>query len=89
MKRVLKCTLGSAVTVLTLPRGSELLHFDTQKQIPTVWFMSDGYVFASERVELRIFMTGDEVPDDYQYFDTVLTHDGNTVLHLFYKYLVD
>lgn len=71
------------VFTLKIPAGAEMLHVQTQRGWPCVWFKCDPNMPLVER---RFFMqmTGQDLhPDAHTYLGTIQLEQGWLVIHYF------
>jgi len=84
--RVWKYTLplNDDTTILNMPMHAELLHFDNQNGIPTMWVLVDPEGGdGSEVRSFRIVGTGHKLKDDVFYYSVGTAIFGPFVWHLF------
>lgn len=64
--------------------GYKLLYVSQINNVPTVWFeVASGECINNDVLHLIIKETGDEVPEDFRYVDSVITHNGKRVNHIY------
>jgi hypothetical protein len=89
MKKIFKYPIGLAGEVVqySLPKGSEVVAFQSQRDIPCIWAIVDT---DEGRTEIRRFMihgTGHQIKEETsynkRYIGTCQTHNGGYVWHLF------
>lgn len=87
MRKIFKYNLQVAdETVLELPEGSDILHFDAQYDQPVLWALIDPEQKLHERRTFRMAGTGhviDTKPRELSYIGTAQLSGGALVLHLF------
>ncbi len=69
---------------VTVPRGAEFLHFNTQFEVPMLWFRCDPDAPKEKRLVV-ICGTGHPAPDPQRstYIGTAILYNGSLVLHAF------
>jgi len=72
---------------LTMPRGAEILAFQTQRDIPRIWVLLDWDYAGNNATETRKFtIQGTGMKFDFEkgkYIGTIQRQGGNFVWHLF------
>ncbi len=84
MKTIYKYPLVVALTqTVRLPIGNEILHagFDANKTL-CLWAQVDTKATVFEEVEVHVVPTGGTIPENVEYFDTVML--GGFVWHIFF-----
>lgn len=85
-KTIWKFELGPWETVVSLPKGSKILHIGNQFNGICIWVLVDKYVKEFEKVTFTAYGTGFELPDDPgEYLGTVPLQDGIFIWHVFRK----
>lgn len=70
---------------IVMPKGSKVLHVDTQFGVPMLWALCDPKADQEVR-SFRIAGTGHPLPeDDLVHLGTFLIYSGRLVFHLFEK----
>jgi hypothetical protein len=68
--------------VESMPAGAEIVRVEFQHGVICCWAVVDPDA-VKEDVALRIYATGDPVPDNYYYVGTFMQANNSLVWHLF------
>ena len=84
-KAILKFPLSvQDTTILNMPVGSEVLHFDSQYDVLNIWAICDTKAVVTEERVFFLAVTGERLPQgNLKYIGTVLLSSGTMVVHLF------
>ena len=84
-KKIWKYPIDTMENDLTIemPEDSELLYFDVQKEIPTLWVLVNTEKKFEKRY-FRVLGTGDSIEDDnLDYIGSIQLVEGDFIFHLF------
>ena len=71
------------VLAIEMPRGAEIIHIDTQSDVPSLWALVDPEA-GKEGRRFRIFGTGHPIDSStLSYLGTFQTNGGQLVFHVF------
>lgn len=88
MKRIFKYELPVMETqLLSLPKDSQVLSVENQRENLVLWASVDLRTKESERHVILIGTTGNPLPnlDNADFLGTVLFNNGSFVTHVFHK----
>lgn len=86
MQIIYKYKLTDTTCSIKVPSGI-LLDVQIQHNEPVAWFLVDPNGVENEH-EFRMFFTGHEIDADlaqYTHYSTLQYHNGDLVVHVFYK----
>lgn len=82
MKKVWKFPTSPQPFALGLPVGAQVIHFDMQESVPTLWVLLDPDAPQEQRAFL-VAGTGHDLPDDVQHLGSCIDRELGLVWHLF------
>lgn len=82
-KVIWKFNLDMYSDAITVPSGSNVIHFDLQHGKPTIWI---EVIPDNEPVTLKVVgvPTGGQIPVNSQHIKTIQYDNGSFVLHYYY-----
>jgi hypothetical protein len=85
MKSVYKYLFHSLHGFVTIyvPYSAKLLRVDKQGDTLAAWFEVETESTEGSYYVFYVAMTGEDIPDNLEYVNTVLFDDGNYVLHIY------
>ena len=86
MKTIYKYLLNVssiATSKFIFPAGAKIVHFDSVINELFIWVLQDTDMPKSNAITVRVFATGQEVPDNYSYIGTCTMYSGKLIWHLF------
>ena len=89
MKQVWKFELkGLEEQAMMMPKGAVIISAKAEFDVPVIYAIVDANEKEMEAKSVKVFATRQAIDvnmTSWQYLDTVLTHYGNVVWHIFYK----
>lgn len=85
MKRILKYALSPEAQVIKMPWQSNIVAFDVQHGVPTIWAECDTDETREVSIQVTPQVTGGSVPEDHRHVGTALLNSGTFVLHYYIK----
>ena len=82
--RIFKHTLESSDSVLTVGWGSQLLSVKNQKGRAVLYYI-ESFSQRKQQIRIKIFLTGEELPEIMHFLDTVMLNNGDFVVHVFWE----
>ena len=70
---------------IELGMPAKFLYAATQKGVPQVWVQHCPDSSVKVKAELRIYPTGEEIEEGFEFLGTYLEDDGNYVWHVYAK----
>lgn len=84
VRKIHQHTIRNEAKIKVPSQGYKLMYVSQINNVPTVWFeIATGKSIHNEILHLITCNTGDEVPENFRYVDSVITHNGKRIHHVY------